>query len=487
MSTDLPASAEIVIIGGGVVGCSVAYHLTQMGKRDVVLARAGAALLRHDLACRRARRPAARAPEHDAARAALDRALFAPRGRDRPCHRLEAVRLDHRRAHARAHDAAAPGRRLRDGAGRPLRRHIGQGGGRALSDHGDQRPPRRVMASERRQGEPGRRDAGAGEGRPHARREDLREDQGHGHQREGRPRDRRRDRRGPDRGRRRRELRRAMGKGRRAHVRRHRAAAFGRAHVHRHGPDPGRAPGPAGDARPRRLHLRQGRGRRPSRRRLRAGGEAVGDRRHPGAVRVPAPARRLGPVPDPDGERADPPARPAHRRDQELRQRPGELHAGQQLHHRRGAGAEELLRRGRLQLDRHRERRRRRPGARRVDRRRRADARPVAGRHPALRPLQRQRRLAAVARRRGARAALHDAVAEPRARIGAAVPALAALRPARREGRRVRLEDGLGAAELLRPQRAASALSAIPSGARTGSTPSRPSSAPHARASRSST
>ena len=133
--------------------------------------RAGAALLRHDLACRRARRPAARAPEHDAARAALDRALFAPRGRDRPCHRLEAVRLDHRRAHARAHDAAAPGRRLRDGAGRPLRRHIGQGGGRALSDHGDQRPPRRVMASERRQGEPGRRDAGAGEGRPHARRE----------------------------------------------------------------------------------------------------------------------------------------------------------------------------------------------------------------------------------------------------------------------------------------------------------------------------
>jgi hypothetical protein len=44
-----------------------------------------------------------------------------------------------------------------------------------------------------------------------------------------------------------------------------------------------------------------------------------------------------------------------------------------------------LLRRGGLQLDRHRERRRRRPGARRMDRRRRADARPVAGRYPALR------------------------------------------------------------------------------------------------------
>ena len=39
--TALPASAEIVIIGGGVVGCSVAYHLTQMGKRDVVLVEQG--------------------------------------------------------------------------------------------------------------------------------------------------------------------------------------------------------------------------------------------------------------------------------------------------------------------------------------------------------------------------------------------------------------------------------------------------------------
>src|SRR5215210_1992250 len=39
--TTLPASAEIVIIGGGVVGCSVAYHLTQMGKRDVVLVEQG--------------------------------------------------------------------------------------------------------------------------------------------------------------------------------------------------------------------------------------------------------------------------------------------------------------------------------------------------------------------------------------------------------------------------------------------------------------
>ena len=34
---DMPSSARVVIIGGGVVGCSVAYHLTKLGWRDVVL------------------------------------------------------------------------------------------------------------------------------------------------------------------------------------------------------------------------------------------------------------------------------------------------------------------------------------------------------------------------------------------------------------------------------------------------------------------
>jgi 4-methylaminobutanoate oxidase (formaldehyde-forming) len=35
--SDLPASARVVIIGGGVSGCSVAYHLTKLGWKDVVL------------------------------------------------------------------------------------------------------------------------------------------------------------------------------------------------------------------------------------------------------------------------------------------------------------------------------------------------------------------------------------------------------------------------------------------------------------------
>jgi len=34
---DLPSHAQVVIIGGGVGGCSIAYHLTKMGWKDVVL------------------------------------------------------------------------------------------------------------------------------------------------------------------------------------------------------------------------------------------------------------------------------------------------------------------------------------------------------------------------------------------------------------------------------------------------------------------
>jgi len=33
----LPASTEVLIIGGGIVGCSIAYHLTKLGIKDVVL------------------------------------------------------------------------------------------------------------------------------------------------------------------------------------------------------------------------------------------------------------------------------------------------------------------------------------------------------------------------------------------------------------------------------------------------------------------
>ena len=65
-----------------------------------------------------------------------------------------------------------------------------------------------------------------------------------------------------------------------------------------------------------------------------------------------------------------------------LLQRPGELHARRPLLSRRGAGAERLLGRRRLQFDRHRLVGRRRHGAGAVDGRRRAALRPLGGRHP---------------------------------------------------------------------------------------------------------
>ena len=37
MKKELPSGAKVVIIGGGIAGCSVAYHLAKFGWKDVVL------------------------------------------------------------------------------------------------------------------------------------------------------------------------------------------------------------------------------------------------------------------------------------------------------------------------------------------------------------------------------------------------------------------------------------------------------------------
>ena len=37
MTEQLPTHAQVVIIGGGIVGCSVAYHLCKIGWKDVVV------------------------------------------------------------------------------------------------------------------------------------------------------------------------------------------------------------------------------------------------------------------------------------------------------------------------------------------------------------------------------------------------------------------------------------------------------------------
>ena len=41
MSNELPDRARVVIVGGGIIGCSVAYHLTKLGWKDVVLLERG--------------------------------------------------------------------------------------------------------------------------------------------------------------------------------------------------------------------------------------------------------------------------------------------------------------------------------------------------------------------------------------------------------------------------------------------------------------
>jgi len=37
----LPTEAQVIVCGGGIVGCSVAYHLAKLGWKDVLLLEQG--------------------------------------------------------------------------------------------------------------------------------------------------------------------------------------------------------------------------------------------------------------------------------------------------------------------------------------------------------------------------------------------------------------------------------------------------------------
>ena len=257
-----PDTARAVVIGGGVIGCSVAYHLTKLGWRDVVLLEQGrltcgttwhAAGLVGQL---RAHQNMTRLVQYSAQ---LYQKLEAETGQAtgwKQCGSILVARTPERVTLFKRIASAARG------AGRRLRTHLDRGGRAEISRDAHRRSARRAVAAGRRQGQSRRRDAGARQGRPHGWRAHLRADARHGDPSEGWRRDRRLDHARRHQGRGRHQLRRPMGQAGRAHVRRDGAAAFGRAHVHRHRPDRRRASGSAGAARSRRLHLREGRGRR---------------------------------------------------------------------------------------------------------------------------------------------------------------------------------------------------------------------------------
>ena len=88
----LPESAAVVVVGGGAIGCSTAYHLTTLGVRDVVVLEQHVVSAGIDLA--RGGRCRAVPPERepDVAREVLGRPLPPARGGDRPVDGAAAVR-----------------------------------------------------------------------------------------------------------------------------------------------------------------------------------------------------------------------------------------------------------------------------------------------------------------------------------------------------------------------------------------------------------
>ena len=171
MTTDLPSRARVVIVGGGVIGTSTAYHLTRLGWTDVLLLEQGrlsggttwhAAGLVGPL---RASESGTRLVQYSAelyarleAETGLATGYKQRRRRDRGPHRGP-------------DGAAAPDR------GQRRRRTTWSARCSRPSEALERwpvmrgrRPARRDLAARRRQGQPDRPDHGAGQGRPAARR-----------------------------------------------------------------------------------------------------------------------------------------------------------------------------------------------------------------------------------------------------------------------------------------------------------------------------
>ena len=210
----LPDHAQVVVIGAGIVGCSVAYHLTRLGWTDVVILERrtlgsgttghGAGLvtqLRHT-----------RAPHGPVA--LLRGPLPATRGRHRPAIGVQADRQHKRGADGGPHGRAEALRVHGQGFWGPDRRDQPPGGSRSVADDAHRRPRRRHIHPRRRADGSRPYDEGSRHGGDSARRGPARERESHGHRYEGRRRGRDHDRQGRYQVRDRGQLRRHVGQGR---------------------------------------------------------------------------------------------------------------------------------------------------------------------------------------------------------------------------------------------------------------------------------
>ena len=260
------------------------------------------------------------------------------------------------------------------------------------------RPAGGDLAARRRQGQPDRRDPGAGPRRPAGRRPDRRAGAGHRRSRSPRPRPAAgspasgTDRGGERRGRGGRQLRGPVGA--------RRWATWSASRSRCTPPSTSTSSPSRSTASTRTCRSCATRTAGPTSRRRSAawwsGGfepEAKPWRSpddHPVPVRVPAARRGLGALLGADGRGGAPDPGARRDRDPEVLQRPGVVHPGQPVPAGGGPGAARLLRRRRLQLRRHRLGRRRRTRPGRVDRRGRADDGPGRGRRPPVRAVPRQ-------------------------------------------------------------------------------------------------
>ena len=436
--TRFPDQARVVIIGGGVIGASIAYHLTKLGWSRRRAAGAPAADRRNDVA--------RRGPDHLGRAWRTETLLWMTRYTRDLCVTLEAEtgQATGFRPIGHLHLATTPQRleTLRReaafvrGYGVDNQELSAAEFGAPLAGREDRRRAGRVLRARRGPGEPRRPHPGLREGRPHGRRPDHRGRHGHRLHAGERARHRRRHGPGHDPRRVRRQRRRHVGPRGRGDGRRLGAAPGRRALLpdHRHGGLG--APGPARSSRTRTATATTAR--------RAAGSSSACSSRSPAVVAGPASratspsraCRRTGTASGRTSTRRWTASRrctrPAIRT---MFCGPESFTPDIDAAAGRGAGAARLLRRGRAELARHPVQRRRRQPHRPVDRGRRA-----AGRR------HRPHRGPDAGRSRRAAASAGTGRSSSSARCSATPPSRTGTRRSARNVRRSVIHDRLAAA-----------------------------------------